>query len=97
MALKEAAEETGIVGLTVRLPAVDVDVHESGPAGEATHLRLDLRFVVLAPPGTAAAGPPPGNHESHEVRWATLADLDRLDVDEGARRLAERGLSLLGP
>ena len=90
VALLEATEETGLAGLRVRTPAVDLDVHEVRPPGEAPHLHLDLRFVVEAPPGSAAAGPPPGNHESHELRWVSLADLDALGVDASLRRLATR-------
>lgn len=93
VALKEAAEETGLAGLVVRRPAVDLDVHEVRPPGEPPHHHLDLRFVVLAPPGSAAAGPPPGNHESHAVRWVTEADLDGLGVDESVRRLVRQGLA----
>jgi 8-oxo-dGTP pyrophosphatase MutT (NUDIX family) len=93
VALREAQEETGLGGLVVRLPAIDLDVHVvpflDGPA----HVHLDLRFVVEAPPGTAAAGPPPGNDESHEVRWVSEADLDALGADDSLRRLAARGLA----
>jgi hypothetical protein len=51
---------------------------------------------VLAPPGSAAAGPPPGNHESHQVRWVTAAELDDLGADESLHRLAGRALGALG-
>lgn len=90
VALREAAEETGLAGLRVRTPAVDLDVHEVQPPGEPAHLHLDVRFVVDAPPGSAAAGPPPGNDESHEVRWVSSAELDALGVDDSLRRLARR-------
>ena len=90
VALREATEETGLAGLVVRRPAVDLDIHEVHPPEEPPHVHLDLRFVVEAPPGSAAAGPPPGNDESHEVRWVTLADLDDLDADASLRRLATR-------
>jgi 8-oxo-dGTP pyrophosphatase MutT (NUDIX family) len=93
VARREAAEETGLSGLVVRSPAVDLDVHQVAPPGEAPHRHLDLRFVVLAPAGTAAAGPPPGNHESHEVRWVDLDDLGALGVDPGIHRLARMGLA----
>lgn len=90
VALAEAAEETGLDGLVVRLPALDVDIHEVAPPGERPHLHLDVRFVVESRPGAAAAGPPPGNEESHEVRWVRVQELDALGVDDSVRRLAER-------
>lgn len=90
VALREAEEETGLPGLRVRTPAIDLDVHEVRPPGEPPHLHLDLRFVVEAPPGSAAAGPPPGNHESSALRWVRLDELDALDPDESLRRLAGR-------
>ena len=90
VALREATEETGLHDLVLRPPAVDLDVHEVCPPGEPPHLHLDLRFVVEAPPGSAAAGPPPGNDESHEVRWVSVDDLDALHADASLRRLVER-------
>ena len=73
VALKEATEETGIEGLRVMVPAIDLDIHEVGhgdPTG--AHLHLDLRFLVVAPAGAVARG----NHESTDLRWVTPAELD---------------------
>lgn len=89
-ALREASEETGIAGLRVVRPAVDLDIHEVRPPSEPPHLHLDVRFVVLAPRGSQ----PVGNHESHSIRWATAADLDSLDADDGLRRLVRHGSAL---
>lgn len=89
VALKEASEETGIPGLVVRRPALDLDIHEVRPPGEAPHLHLDVRYVVEAPPGSSSA-PPPGNEESTAIRWVAVADLDSLDVDDSLRRLVGR-------
>ncbi|MFM7063408.1 MAG: NUDIX hydrolase [Actinomycetes bacterium] len=89
VALREATEETGIDGLEVVLPAVDLDVHEVDH-GDAlgTHLHLDLRFLVLAPPGAVVVG----NHESQELRWVTLDELEDLADEPGLVRLARTGL-----
>jgi 8-oxo-dGTP pyrophosphatase MutT (NUDIX family) len=92
VALREATEETGLADLVLRLPAIDLDVHEVEPPGEAPHLHLDLRFKVLAPVGAADRGAPPGNDESHAVRWVTAADLDGLGADASLRRLVARAL-----
>jgi 8-oxo-dGTP pyrophosphatase MutT (NUDIX family) len=90
VALREATEETGIDGLRVLLPAVDLDLHEVDH-GDALgrHLHLDLRFVVLAPPDAVIEG----NHESLELRWVTLDELEELADEEGLVRLARAGLA----
>jgi len=88
-AWREATEETGIDGLSVVVPAVDLDIHtvDHGDAlGE--HLHLDLRFVVVAPPDAAA----PGNHESLELRWVDPDGLAELADEPGLLRLARLGL-----
>jgi 8-oxo-dGTP pyrophosphatase MutT (NUDIX family) len=89
-ALREATEESGIEGLTVFGPAIDLDVHAVRPPGEAEHLHLDVRYLVVAPPGAVAAH----NHESTGQRWVTVGELDEVDPDDGLRRLVRRGLEL---
>lgn len=90
VALREASEETGIEGLRVLVPAVDLDVH-SVDHGDALgrHLHLDLRFVVVAPPDAVIVG----NHESLALRWVTLPELEELADEEGLVRLARAGLA----
>lgn len=89
VALREATEETGMPGLRVHPVAVDVDVHEVAPPAEGPHLHLDARYLVVAPDGADLAG----NHESTQIRWASVADLDDLGVDEGLHRLVRHGLA----
>lgn len=91
VALREATEETGLAGLAVLPVAVDIDVHEVDPPGDGPHLHLDARFLVLAPDDAD----PPGNHESHAVRWVAIADLDDYEPDPGTRRLLRHGLARL--
>lgn len=91
VALREATEETGIAGLRVATPAIDLDIHRVEPPGEPAHLHLDARYLVLAPPGAVANG----NHESHALRWVGVDDLPALDLDEGTVRLALRALAAL--
>ena len=89
VALREATEETGIEGLVVVLPAVDLDVHEVDHGDLlGSHLHLDLRFLVLAPPDAVVVG----NHESQGLRWVTLDELEELADEEGLVRLARTGL-----
>jgi len=88
VALREASEETGIDGLRVVVPAIDIDIHEVDH-GDAlgTHLHLDLRFLVLAPEGSI----PEGNHESEALRWVDLDELRQLADETGIMRLAAHG------
>lgn len=92
VALREATEETGIAGLRVALPAIDVDVHRVAPPGDEPHLHLDVRYLVLAPQD----GREHANEESLALRWVEEADLDLLEppVDVSTRRLVVRGLRL---
>jgi 8-oxo-dGTP pyrophosphatase MutT (NUDIX family) len=95
VAWREATEETGLSGLRVAVPAVDVDVHEVPPP-HGPHLHLDVRYLVVAPPGAV----PAGNHESLDLRWATYDELPSFGVDEGLLRLARAataGLERLAP
>lgn len=89
-AWREATEETGIDGLSVVLPVVDLDIHRVAPPSEPPHDHLDLRFVVLAPAEARLSG----NHESTAIRWVTVPELDGLDVDDGLRRLVDNGLAM---
>lgn len=91
VALREATEETGIAGLRVAVPALDVDVHRVKPPAEASHLHLDLRFLVVAPEGAAEHA----NEESLALRWVTEAALDDLvpAIDDSTRRLVRYGLA----
>lgn len=93
VALREAQEETGIGGLRVVTPAVDLDVHTFHHTGgtEPDHLHLDVRHLVLAPPGAQ----PVGNHESEHIRWVAPDDLRAYDVDPGTIRMAAAGLRAL--
>jgi 8-oxo-dGTP pyrophosphatase MutT (NUDIX family) len=84
VALREAAEETGIDGLAVDAAPLDIDVHEVRPPKEDPHLHLDLRFLVVAPPGALLVA----NHESTDLRWVTWDDLESYDPDASLLRLA---------
>ena len=90
VAWQEATEETGVPGLSVVTPAVDLDVHHVAPP-HGPHDHLDVRYLVLAPPGAR----PTGNHESLDLRWATYDELPGFDVDDGLLRLARAALAVL--
>lgn len=92
VALKEAAEETGIEGLEIVDPAIDIDVHNVAPEGAEPILHYDVRFLVFAPVGAA----PVGNHESEDIKWVPISEIDGngenpYGLDEGHLRLIEAG------
>jgi len=93
VALREAEEETGIAGLRVLTPAVDLDVHlfHHAAGTEPDHLHLDVRHLVLAPPGAIAVT----NHESDGVRWVPVDDIGGIDVDDGTVRMVQAAAALL--
>jgi len=93
VALREAEEETGIEGLQVFTPAVDLDVHvfHHARSSEPDHLHLDVRHLVLAPPGSVAVT----NHESDGVRWVPVDDVGAIDVDPGTVRMVRSAVDAL--
>lgn len=92
VALREATEETGITGLRLVLPAIDADRHRVEPPTEDPHDHFDLRFLVMAPPGSLEVA----NEESLELRWVTEQEANMLvpALDESTRRLIEVGLQV---
>lgn len=92
VALREATEETGIEGLQVLVPAIDVDIHTVDHGDDlGSHLHLDLRFLVVAPPGAEVRA----NHESLDQQWVDRADLEGVVDESGIIRLADAGLGAL--
>lgn len=64
-ALREASEESGIVGLTVRPGILQVDRHPAPCRPGVVDEHLDVRYLVLSPP----AARPVVSDESDDVRW----------------------------
>jgi 8-oxo-dGTP pyrophosphatase MutT (NUDIX family) len=95
VALREATEETGIDGLRVVTPAVDLDVHvfHDRRGHDPDHLHLDVRHLVLAPPAAVARI----NHESEGVRWVGVDELAEPDLalDAGTVRMVRAALTAL--
>ena len=96
-ALREAGEESGIDGLRVLGSGpVDLDRHELSGAFGSCGEHLDVRYLVVAPPGAE----PVVSDESDDVRWFAwdalpgdaVVDLSRL-VGAARARFAEMGQS----
>jgi 8-oxo-dGTP pyrophosphatase MutT (NUDIX family) len=90
VALRETAEETGIDPSQVRLvdgEIFDLDVHTI-PASEhgPRHEHFDIRFLVEIDDGL----PIPGNDESHEILWASLAEVSRFNNNRSTWRMVEK-------
>ncbi len=91
VAKREAEEETGLTGLELVLPAIDLDIHEIPARGdEPAHRHLDVRFLVLAPDGAEANH----NHEALDARWIGLDEASAYGVTGELRRLLSKGLGL---
>jgi 8-oxo-dGTP pyrophosphatase MutT (NUDIX family) len=98
VALREALEETGIPGLALHPEAprpLDVDVHDI-PArpGEPAHEHLDLRYLVVAPPGAA---PSPALGESTRIRWFKWEEMGALGLDPGLVRAFAKARAIVKP
>lgn len=90
VALREAAEETGLEGLEILPRPVDLDVHAVDHDDGGRHLHLDVRFVVRAPAG----GTLRSNHESDAIRWVAPEAVGELTDEPGIQRLVRRGLAV---
>lgn len=85
-ALREVAEETGVVGDLVQGGPLHVDVHQ-GPRG---HVHLDVRWLVRTPAGVE---PAPAEGESQDVAWfdpEAAIDLTDLAAANAIRAALQR-------
>ena len=91
VALREASEESGIAGLAVLVPPIDVDLHEVDH-GDALgpHRHLDVRFLVAAPAGATVQG----NRESTALAWVTPTELAELSGDPELVALVRTALAV---
>jgi 8-oxo-dGTP pyrophosphatase MutT (NUDIX family) len=96
VALREAREETAIEGLTLHPAApapFDLDVHAIPARGdELSHEHLDIRYLLVAPPGAVA------RHDEAEAlgsTWIPIVEAAREGQDESIARPARKILALL--
>ncbi len=83
-ALREAREESGIVGLLIDPRILDLDCHRiPARAGEPEHWHLDVRYLVRAPAGAEARI----SAESKALRWFRPEELAGIETDESVQRL----------
>jgi 8-oxo-dGTP pyrophosphatase MutT (NUDIX family) len=84
-AAREALEESGIAGLTLRPEPVRLDRHRVGCHGGTWH--LDVQYVALAPPDAVEQI----SDESLDLRWWPVDALPDL-TDDALRRLVATAL-----
>ena len=84
VAYRELVEESGIRPAWLSEEPVDLDIHKI-PArpGEPEHDHLDVRYLAVAPTGAT----PELSEESKALRWFTVEEAARLDLDPSLRRL----------
>ena len=89
VALREAEEESGILGLTALSPEIfDVDIHTipaRPTAGEPEHLHYDIRYLLQAPHESFII-----SAESDALGWFTREEIHLLtpQADDATLRLA---------
>ncbi|MCG6970530.1 MAG: NUDIX hydrolase [Gammaproteobacteria bacterium] len=90
VALRETAEETGVVPTQIILlsdAVFDVDIHGI-PAGTHAprHEHIDIRFLVEIDDKL----PIPGNDESHDIGWVALHEVSRFNNNRSTYRMVEK-------
>lgn len=93
VALREAQEETGVVGLSIEGEIFDIDRHHiPARASEPDHWHYDVRYVIRAGEDERFII----NAESRALAWRQVADVaDDSSLDMSLRRMAEKWLILL--
>ena len=88
VALKEAQEESGINDIwLVDTEILDVDIHQIPEhSGVPAHLHYDVRFAIQTNHPEALRV----SHESKELAWVTLDELEHFNVDESLLRMRRK-------
>jgi 8-oxo-dGTP pyrophosphatase MutT (NUDIX family) len=93
-ALREAAEESGLAGLTPADDGVfDVDVHTipfHAARNETEHLHFDVRYLLIAADPAFTI-----SDESNDLRWFDLDEAARVAGDDSLRRMIRKYRSTL--
>lgn len=90
VALREAQEETGVVGLRVEGGIFDIDRHRiPARANEPDHWHYDVRYVIRAREDERFTI----NPESHALAWRSVTEVaDDTNLDASLRRMARKWL-----
>ena len=90
VALREAEEESGLVGLSLNPEIFDLDRHTIPARGaELTHWHYDVRFAIRALGGEQFAV----SDESHDLAWRSVSEIvNDAEADESLRRMGRKWL-----
>ncbi|MEE2776007.1 MAG: NUDIX hydrolase [Acidobacteriota bacterium] len=96
VALREAREESGLESLRAYVASAvvpfDIDIHQiPACSSEPAHLHYDLRHLLFADPSEK----PVSSHESEEVRWVSLAQLETFTAEESVLRMSRKASLLV--
>lgn len=87
VAARESGEELGVTIDPAAVSLFDIDVHRVAPRGDApSHLHFDYRHLCLLDAGTDL----PGGSDALEARWFSRAELSRIGLDPGLRRMIRK-------
>ncbi len=90
-ALREAEEETGLRDCRAETPILDLDIHPIPVRGkESTHDHYDVRFLFFADSNR----PLTISHESDDLKWIPIKELDRYTRDESMLRMLRKAGAL---
>lgn len=95
VALKEASEESGLKSVKILQPTIfDIDIHEIPARGnEPAHEHFDVRYLILAD----MSEPIVKNHESKEISWIPLDQLNELTAgNRSIIRMSEKTFLIKG-
>ncbi len=88
VALKEAEEESGLVGFTrIGSGIFDIDIHPIPERkGVPEHLHYDVRYLLRADAGTDYIV----SDESHDLRWVKAEDVKSLTIEPSMMRMVRK-------
>src|SRR5258706_3664934 len=87
VALREAEEETGLKNLKTLGDIFDIDIHLIPERKDfPEHFHYDIRFLVEG----KEQEPIVVSEESHDVRWISLSELDRITSERSVLRMREK-------
>ena len=83
VALREVREESGLATKPLSPEAIDLDIHAIPPRGrEPAHFHYDVRFALAADSSPLVA-----SHESLDLRWVRLDDVEAFTREKSILRL----------